>query len=89
MLTGEPESIVTGNDLDPQPGEQYVCIDPFTGPSWEFEAGDKFTVLAKTNEAPYGYRNVKGNWIIDGPNGITVWAKFDMALHLEWIEKVS
>jgi hypothetical protein len=64
----------------------YVCVKPFECPNWKFSIGDLFHVIDKTSAAPFDVSNVKGNWIVDGPNGVTVWSQLDIAIAVGFLK---
>lgn len=53
-----------------------------------FHPGDVFTLIEPTGMAPYGHQSKICNWLVDAPNGVSVWSSIWMALEYGWLEKI-
>jgi hypothetical protein len=84
---------------EPQVGDVYE----FTGDSvsivnFPFPKGSKLILLIKqTEEAPHGtthqgrwveYKDPAGNWLVDGPNGRTIWSSIRQGITMGQLKLV-
>lgn len=75
----------------PQSGDVYEFMVYALNPiKFVFNVGDRLTLIEKTNNLPHGYMSNCGyNWIVDGPNGVTVWSTIEYMLEKNWIKLVE
>ena len=60
---------------EPQPGDVYEFVQAqVTITGVPLPEGTTLTLIEWTAEAPFGFRDPAGNWVVDGPNGRTVWS---------------
>jgi hypothetical protein len=69
---------------EPQPGDVYEFTqDSMSIVNFSFPKGAKLTLIDWTEEAPHGiqhggrwlpYKDPAGNWLVEGPNGRTIWS---------------
>lgn len=60
---------------EPQPGDVYeYTADHHTTTGFQLPKGTRLSLIEQTNQAPHGVKDPAGNWLVEGPNGKTVWS---------------
>ena len=81
---------------EPQEGDVYEFTANFQSVAGHvFPKGSKLTLVAWTEEAPYTetttgirYKDPAGNWVVDGPNGRTIWSSIRQMIVRDYIKLV-
>lgn len=64
--------------VQPEPGQTYRVARYFiTRANFSYFEGYEHTLVAKTNESPYGYTSSLGNWLVKCPYQESVWSEID------------
>lgn len=73
-----------------QPGDVYEVVKKFTTLApVTYEAGDRLTVLERTNFTPYHRKSSLGNLLIRCKAGTSVWSCFDHFVAEGWLKLVA
>lgn len=60
---------------EPEPGDVYeFTVSCSTIAGHALPKGTKLTLVEWTQDAPFNFKDPAGNWLVDGPNGRTVWS---------------
>jgi len=81
---------------EPQEGDVYEFVHNSQSiVGYSFPQGSKLTLVKWTEEAPYRheptgipFKDPAGNWLVDGPNGRTVWSSIRQMLAIGQIKLV-
>lgn len=72
-----------------KPGDKLkvkrVLINPV---GFVFNPGDIFTLIEPTGMAPHGYKSPICNWLVDAPNGVTVWSSIWLLIEYGHLERI-
>lgn len=72
-----------------QPGDQLrFTADCFNPLGFKFLKNQTLTLVEPTDEAPHGIRSRISNWLVDGPNGRTVWSSIYLCIESGLLKKV-
>lgn len=74
-----------------KPGDKLRFTRDLTNPvNFPFIKGDILTLIEPTDASPHGFAKTGiCNWVVDGPNGRTIWTSIWYGLDKGWLEKVK
>ncbi len=77
-----------------QPGDILVVKTSFaTLAGQSFDIGDEIELIKKTEEAPFGFLNLTGNWVVKTKYNTTstkpssIWSSIEQSYADKWLEK--
>jgi len=65
----------------PMPGDRLVAAAPFYTPAHQYEVGDVFELVARTDDAPWGMKCSLCNWVVKDKFFTSVWSNIEWALN--------
>lgn len=77
-------------ETEPRKGDVYEFTRTiFTFAKVEYKPGDRLFILARTEEAPFGFKDPQGNFVVRCKYFTSVWSSIRYGINLGWLRLVT